>query len=140
MVKVELARLNVAPVSVVKSTPEFMMKLQLPPVMVRVPAPLKENVPVVVKVAAALKSIVPVKAPPVNEPTVLVPLMVAARVTVPPPEAPSNVTPSTAAGTEAPPAPPVAADQCVVVTLSHVPVPPTQKRLAISQRLTCSTM
>jgi hypothetical protein len=47
------------------------------------------------------------------------------------PELASKKTSSTAVGALAPPAPPVVADQFVVLVLSQVPVPPTQKRLGI---------
>lgn len=45
------------------------------------------------------------------------------------PEFESNVTSSADVGTDAPPAPPDVADQCVVVAASQVPLPPTQKRV-----------
>lgn len=57
---------------------------------------------------------------------------VASVVTVCPerPELLSKNTSSTEVGALAPPEPPEVADQCVVVVESHVPAPPTQKRLA----------
>jgi hypothetical protein len=57
--------------------------------------------------------------------------VVAFVVTVPAPESASKVTVSAVVGTEAPPAPPVVADQFAVLVELHVPVPPTQKRDAI---------
>ena len=57
--------------------------------------------------------------------------VVASVVTVPVPESELKVTVSAVVGTEAPPAPPVVADQFVVLLELHVPVPPTQKRVAI---------
>ena len=51
-------------------------------------------------------------------------------VQVPVPDKVSNVTVSADVGAEAPPAPPVVADQLVVVVASHVPEPPTQNLLA----------
>jgi len=47
------------------------------------------------------------------------------------PELLSKVAESADVGAEAPAAPPVVAAQCVVVVPSHVPEPPTQKRVAI---------
>ena len=44
----------------------------------------------------------------------------------------SNVTVSPDPGTDAPPAPPVVADQCVVSDASQVPLSPTQKREAMA--------
>jgi hypothetical protein len=52
-------------------------------------------------------------------------------VTVPVPELESNPAVSLAPGTPALPAPPELNAQCVVVVVSHVPAPPTQKKLAI---------
>jgi hypothetical protein len=53
-------------------------------------------------------------------------------VTVPEPEAASKNTSSALVGAEAPLAPPLVADQLVVVVV-HVPVPPTQYLFAITQ-------
>jgi hypothetical protein len=52
-------------------------------------------------------------------------------VQVPVPDAESNITVSAATGAEAPAAPPVVADQLVVLEASQVPLPPTQYLVAI---------
>jgi hypothetical protein len=53
------------------------------------------------------------------------------RVTVPAPEFASNKATSAAPGAEAPPAPPVVADQLAVLVVSQVPEPPTQNLFAM---------
>lgn len=133
---VEVPALNVRLVEVLQSqtvpNAAEMVKVPLPRFSVRVPVPEFENAVVNVTLGLlTLKSSVPVNAPMVSVVNDF-PLMVVSTVTVPPPEEPSNVTLSPLTGADAPPAPPVLADQCVVVVESHVPVPPTQKREAIA--------
>jgi hypothetical protein len=53
-------------------------------------------------------------------------------VHVPAPDEALRKTSSAFVGTDAPPAPPDVADQWVVVVVSQVPVPPTQKREAMA--------
>jgi hypothetical protein len=102
-----------------------------PILRVRVPVPLQLNTPANVTLGLlTLKSTVPVNAPMLKPPNVK-PFMVESTVTVPPPEDASKVGTSLVPGTAAPPAPPLDSDQCVVVVLSHVPVPPTQNFDAI---------
>ena len=129
--KVADPQLKVSPVTVVLST-----TVPVVPVIVNVPEPqfivrvCDPDELHVVKVRLGLfaeKSSVPVNAPAVSEANVE-PLMFAAAVTVPPPDETSKVTASVEDGTETPPAPPDVDAQCVVVELSHVPVPPTQKQ------------
>ncbi|WP_032900958.1 hypothetical protein ACSGFO_24970 [Mesorhizobium sp. WSM4083] len=99
-------------------------------VLVPLPLPLKaDELLSVTLLLLTLKSSVPVKAPQVIDCTATVVFT----VTVPPPELALKVTVSDVPGTEAPPAPPVVADQCVVSLAFHSPVPPTQKRFAIDQ-------
>ena len=100
----------------------------VPQTIVLTAAPEQLNVAAVRDGLLALRSIVPVKASAVNEIIVLLPLIVAATVTVPPPDDASKVTASVAEGTAMLPTPPDVEAQCVVVELSHVPVPPTQKQ------------
>jgi hypothetical protein len=100
---------------------------------VLVDVPVQENDCIVGLLLKALKSKVPVNKPIAIEVTLgsyPVPT-----VTVPPPEEPSKVTVSLLPGTEAPLAPPLVADQCVVSAAFHVPVPPTQKREAIVYKI-----
>lgn len=87
-------------------------------VLVPVPEKLKKVSPMV----CPLVSNVPVKLPPDISLTVTA----VVTVTVPPPELASKVTSSADPGTDAPPAPPEVADQCVVSEASQFPVPPTQ--------------
>ena len=114
-----------APVKVQVPLPMLKVRTPLPPTLNAVP----DASPSVTLLLLVAKVSVPVNAPIVNDEIVTVPPKLT--VTVPPPDDPSKVTSSAEPGTLAPPAPPVAVDQCVVVELSHVPVPPTQKRAAI---------
>jgi hypothetical protein len=131
---VELAALKVklAPVLSMVDAPPERVKVPEPKFMVLTPAPLLVKLrDSVIEGLLALKSRVPVNNPQTMEVSVA-PFIVESTVTVPPPDAASNVAVSAEPGTLAPPAPPVVADQCVVVVESHVPAPPTQNRLAIS--------
>ena len=108
------------------------VNVPLPRFIVLVPVPeLLHDVIVMFGLLALKSSVIPI-APQVSDVIVFVPLIVAATVQVPAPELASNVTVSVEAGTLAPPAPPVVADQFVVAALSHVPVPPTQNLLAMA--------
>ena len=121
-------------------------------VNVKVPDPSKNfRAPVPLRVIAVVnviligplvaQSIVPVNAPATKLASDN-PLTADATVTVPPPDDASNVTVSPVVGTEAPPAPPVVADQCVVSDASSVPVPKTQNRFATAlvPSVTCQAM
>jgi hypothetical protein len=122
---------------------------EVPPVNVKVPVPSRNfrapvpdrfkpvefaDVNVILIGAFAAKSSVPVNAPATRV-AKDVPLLSAATVTVPLPELASKITLSPVVGTDWPPAPPDVPAQCVVSEASHVPVPPTQKRFAISYTL-----
>jgi hypothetical protein len=137
MMMVELFALNVSPVVVVivhgVELDVVSVHVPSPMLIVRVPEPdpLNETLKLTL-LSLAEKSNVPVKAPHVIDCTVTVVLT----VTVPPPDEASKVAESPDPGTDAPPAPFELAAQCVVSLASHVPVPPTQKRLAIDQTLT----
>lgn len=104
------------------------VNVPLPRLIARVEVPEPLNVKSVGLLLFTEKSIVPVYVP--HERVRILKLVFT--VTVPPPEDPSNVTLSATPGTVWPPAPPDVADQCVVSDASHVPVPPTQKRAAMT--------
>src|SRR5882762_3187910 len=124
---------DVRPVVVVKSKallldPPLMVQRPDPPLSVLVPEPLNENTPKVGLLLFVARSSVPVKFPPVTPRVTLAALIFEFTVmTAAAPEFPSNVTESADVGTDWPPAPPLEADQLVVVDASHVPLPPTQK-------------
>lgn len=120
-------KLLVSPVIIVKSktapVPAVMVHCPVPPFIVRVPEPDPTKVPSVTVGLFALKSSVPVKAPHVSD----VLLTFVLTVTTPPPELASSVIASAEPGTEAPPEPPVVADQLFVLLDDQMPpatVPP----------------
>lgn len=129
-------RFVVVPISQMVALPVAdSVHVPLPRFIVLVPLPDPLNAAEAVSVMLglfALKSKVPVNAPHVSDVMVLLALIVAATVTVPPPDEPSNVTVSADVGAAWFPVPLLVADQWPLLVLSHVPVPLTQNRLAVA--------
>lgn len=102
MLEVPASHVRLVVVDIFQTVPDVLVSVHVPEPILNdlAPVPVPENVPIVMLGLLTLKSIVPVKAPHVSDVIVLVPLIVAATVTVPPPLEPSNVTVSPEAGTD----------------------------------------